>query len=153
MDSMKLAEVKKWVKLACRVYDLTGFTILESSQDSYHVLFDDTVTWSRNVSIMAGLALISKNEPYVTWVLLQCRNGCSTLRISAKGEKPTPRMVYPWGNQFNEIKQVSKITRPIRIIPLVRAHLLIISSLFLLTEKSPALIFILFEVTLMSNEY
>ncbi len=100
---MKLSEVKKWAKLACEIYELDGYMILESSQDSYHVLFDDTVSWSRNVSIMAGLALITKHEPYVTWALLQCRKGCSTLRISAKGEKPPPKIVHQWGNQDNEI--------------------------------------------------
>jgi hypothetical protein len=108
MDSMKLSEVMKWAKLACSVYDLTGFMILESSKDSYHVLFDDTVAWSRNVSIMAGLALITKHTPYVTWALLQCRKGCSTLRISPKGEKPTPKIVYKWGNQSDEIPNYFK---------------------------------------------
>lgn len=103
LDSMKLCDVKELGKLACEIYELDVFMVLESSEGSYHVLFDDTVTWSRNVSIMAGLALITKHEPYVTWALLQCRKGCSTLRIRAKGEKTPPSIVYQWGNQDNEI--------------------------------------------------
>ncbi len=103
LDSMKLSEVKKWAKLACEVYGLSGYLILESSKDSYHVLFDDTVSWRRNVSIMAGLALITKHTPYVTWALLQCRKGCSTLRISPKGEKKSPKIVHQGGKQSNEI--------------------------------------------------
>lgn len=103
LDSLSLSEVKKWAMFASRVYELDGGMVLESSEGSYHVLFDDTVSWSRNVSIMAGLCLITKHGSYVTWVLLQCRKGCSTLRISAKGEKPPPKIVYQWGNQDNEI--------------------------------------------------
>jgi hypothetical protein len=44
----------------------------------YARVFDDSVTWSRNESIMAVLGLIAKHEPYFTLVL-QYQKRCSTL--------------------------------------------------------------------------
>ena len=36
-------------------YDLGGFKIMKSSENSYHVIFDRIVSWEENVEILAWL--------------------------------------------------------------------------------------------------
>ena len=59
MDNTDLKTVEKWAKMALRWYELGGYLILESSPDSFHVVFDRVVDWSENMRIVAWVALLS----------------------------------------------------------------------------------------------
>ena len=68
--------------------------------------------------IVAWVALLSHNVKVEKWLLMQCIKEESTLRVSPKGYKPSPRVVFRFGNQNNEIKnflahrkQIKRITK------------------------------------------
>jgi hypothetical protein len=48
---------------------------------------------------MASMAIQSRHKGLRSWVLLQCRKKSSTLRVSPKGSKPSPKIVYKEGRQ------------------------------------------------------
>jgi hypothetical protein len=45
---------------------------------------------------------------------MQCIKGCSTLRVSRKGQKASPRIVYRHGKQDHGIKDFLKFRETIR---------------------------------------
>jgi hypothetical protein len=92
-DDTAFRTVRYWALRAMRWFKLRGFLILESSPDCYHVVFDRTVSWSENVAIMAWVALTSKHWKLTGWFILQCIKRGSTLRVSTKGDKRSPRIV------------------------------------------------------------
>lgn len=57
---------------------------------------------------MAWICLISQNTELIKWFVMQCIKESSTLRISPKEDKKTPRIVYRFGFQSHEIKQFLK---------------------------------------------
>lgn len=71
---------------------------------SYHVVFNRPVNWAENVHIMDWLALESKNESLKLWAIMQGIKESSTLRISRKGKKPIPKIVFKYGLQDKQIK-------------------------------------------------
>ena len=97
--------VKYWAFRAMCFHKLEGFIILKSSENSYHVVFNRPVSWSENTRIVAWVSLLSGNEKLNTYFLMQCIKESSTLRISAKDEKPSPRIVYRCGKQDKQIKE------------------------------------------------
>jgi hypothetical protein len=105
LDDIELSDVRKWSRRACEFFDLYGHQISESSKDCYHVIFDRSVSWSMNVRVMAWVCLMTHHEPLVIWFILQCRKGCSTLRITPKGDKAEPRIIERFGSQGNEIRK------------------------------------------------
>ena len=52
----------------------------------YHVLFDRSVTWDRNMHIVAWVALESRNLKLQRYLIMQCIKESSTLRFSPKKE-------------------------------------------------------------------
>jgi len=88
-----------------RWFKLKGFIILKSSKNSYHVVFDKKVSWRKNVHIMAWVCLLSKHKKLTGWFIMQCIKEGSTLRVSAKKEKPEPRIVYRYGSQNGQIAE------------------------------------------------
>lgn len=102
-DDITLIEVRKWARKTCYWFDLQGFMVLESSKNCYHVVFDRSVDWIENVSIMAWTVLQSQNQGLNKWFVMQCIKKCSTLRISSKGRKPAPRIVHRRGSQSHEV--------------------------------------------------
>ena len=103
-DHIDLDKVKYWAKRAMRYFKLGGFLILESSEKCYHVVFNRKVTWSENMSIVASVTLLSHNQGLRRWQLMQCRKQSSTLRVSNKGDKPNPCIVYREGIEDVQIK-------------------------------------------------
>lgn len=103
-DSTPFKKVKYWASRIMKYFSLEGFLVLKSSKNSYHIVFNRKVSWTENVRIMAWACLESCNERLVKWFLLQCRKEESTLRVSAKGKKPSPRIVYRCGRQDAEIR-------------------------------------------------
>jgi len=104
-DNTPFKTVKYWAIRTMRWFRLKGFIILKSSKKSYHVVFDKKVSWEKNVKIMAWVSLLSQNKNLQKWFIMQCIKGSSTLRVSAKTEKPEPRIVYRYGSQNGQIAE------------------------------------------------
>lgn len=122
-DNTPLDEVKYWSFKAYKRFKLEGFMILVSSwkqypfirdrgkvvcqfmRGSYLTVFDKPVRWETNVKVMDWVALESGNEGLKKYVLMQGIKGSSTVRLSRKGVKPFPEIVYCYGSQFRQIKQ------------------------------------------------
>jgi hypothetical protein len=104
LDNMNFGRVKYWATKTLKQFRLDGYLILKSSADSYHVIFDKAVTWTCNVGIVAWVCLMTKHRRLTEWLVMQLIKHASTLRISAKKRKPSPRIVYRYGTQDNQIK-------------------------------------------------
>jgi hypothetical protein len=115
-DNTPLEVVKNWAELAMNGFNLEGFIILKSSENSYHVVFNRPVSWSENMRIVAWLSLLSGNEKLKTYLLMQCIKESSTLRISNKGKKQSPRIVFWFGKQDKQIKEFLSYRKEIKTI-------------------------------------
>ncbi|MEM3700697.1 MAG: hypothetical protein QXL57_07530 [Candidatus Bathyarchaeia archaeon] len=104
-DKTKFRTVKYWAMRTMRWFKLKGFIILKSSKNSYHVVFDKKVSWEKNVKIMAWVSLLSQNKNLQKWFTMQAIKEGSTLRVSAKKDKPEPRIVFRYGSQENQIAE------------------------------------------------
>ena len=71
-DNVSFKLVKYWALRTMKWFRLGGFVILKSSTNHYHVLFDRSVSWKKNVHVMAWVSLESKNEGLKRWFLMQC---------------------------------------------------------------------------------
>jgi len=103
-DETEFQNVKHWAERTKNWFKLDGYIILKSSKNCYHVIFNQTVTWTQNMRTVAWVALHSKNKGLLKWLLMQCIKQSSTVRISPKREKPAPRIVYKHGKQDQQIK-------------------------------------------------
>ena len=103
-DDTSFKTAKYWALRTMRFHKLGGFIILKSSKDCYHVVFNRSVDWSENVRIVAWVSLESHNKGTQKYHLLQCIKQSSTLRISNKKQKPSPRIVYRHGKQNDQIR-------------------------------------------------
>jgi len=105
LDDMGYHEVKYWSLKMLEKFSLEGFIILQSSPRHYHVVFDQEATYENCVSIIANVCLETKNQGLQKWFLLQCIKREFTLRISNKGNKPSPKIVFCFGRQNKEIAE------------------------------------------------
>lgn len=117
-DDTTFKKVKYWAKRAMKWFKLGGYVILKSSKKSYHVVFDRTVSWSENLRVVAWVSLQSQSRGLVKWLIMQCIKQSSTLRVSRKSRKPSPRVVFRHGKQDKQIqefleyrKMMKRITR------------------------------------------
>jgi len=115
-DNTPFEQVKYWARRTMEWFKLEGFIILKSSQDNYHVVFNRKVSWSENVKILAWISLLSHNLKLLKWFVMQCIKEASTLRISPKGAKPPPRIVFHYGGQEKEIKTFLSYRKVIKSI-------------------------------------
>ena len=113
-DDASLRTVRYWASRAVKWFKLDGFIILRSSKNRYHVVFDRVVSWGENMRIVAWVALLSHNKGLARWFLMQCIKGCSTLRVSPKREKASPRIVERYSKQDENIKAFLKIRKMIK---------------------------------------
>jgi hypothetical protein len=104
-DDASFKTVKYWALRANGWFRLRGFVILKSSKNHYHVVFDRSVTWERNMHVLAWVVLESKNAKLIRYLTMQCIKESSTLRISPKKEKTCPRIVFRYGKQNQEIRK------------------------------------------------
>jgi hypothetical protein len=104
LDEMSFKLVMYWAMFVLEKFRLEGFIILKSSKNCYHVVFDRYVTWEENLSIVGWVAILSKSVYLLSYLAMQCIKMSSTLRVAAKGNKPSPRIVYRFGSQDNAIK-------------------------------------------------
>jgi len=100
---LSFKNVKDWALRVMRRFRLGGYIILKSSEGNYHVVFDRKVTWSENMDIVAWASPESRNKELVRWLQMQCKQS-STLRVSPKKDKSSPRVVYRHGNQDGQIR-------------------------------------------------
>lgn len=109
-DDVSFRIVKCWSFRATKWFKLGGFTILKFSKNHYHVIFVRPVFWKKNIQVMAWVALESRNQKLKDYLVMQCIKESSTLRLSPKGEKPSPRIVF-WQGMQNEKTKCFLITR------------------------------------------
>ena len=102
-DDASFKTVRFWARRAVRWFKLGGFIILKSSERCYHVIFDRRVSWSENMHILAWVSLLSHNKKAQRYALMQCIKESSTLRASPKKQKSSPRIVYRYGKQDEQI--------------------------------------------------
>jgi hypothetical protein len=69
------------------------------------MVFDRGVSWSKNMGIVAWVAVCSRNSKLKDWLAMQCIKGSSTLRISSKDKKPAPKVVFRFGKQDRQVKK------------------------------------------------
>jgi hypothetical protein len=103
-DDTSFRTVRYWAKRAMGWFKLGGYVILKSSKKSYHVVFDRTVSWSENLRVVAWVSLHSQNRGLIKWLIMQCIKQSSTLRVSRKKTKRSPRVVFRHGNQDGQIQ-------------------------------------------------
>ena len=115
-DSTSFKTVKYWACRACRWFRLGGFIILKSSNDGYHVIFNRVVSWSENMRIVAWVSLLSHIAKTEKWFVMQCIKEGSTVRVSRKRDKPSPRIVFRHGKQDGQIKSFLRFRRLIKRI-------------------------------------
>jgi hypothetical protein len=80
-------------------------------EKNYLVAFDKPVSWIENVHIINWIALESGSVDLQKWVTMQCIKESSTLRFSPKIDKPSPKIVYRYGSQNNQIKELLETRR------------------------------------------
>ena len=103
-DSTPFKTVKYWGSRAMKWFKLEGYIILKSSLNNYHVVFNRKVSWKENMHIVGWVALLSDNPMLQKWLLMQCIKEGSTLRVSPKREKPSPRIVFRHGQENCQIE-------------------------------------------------
>ena len=113
-DHVTFKTVKYWAFRALNWFKLEGFIILKSSENCYHVVFNRPVSWSENMRIVAWVARLSSIEDTINYCLMQCIKESSTLRVSDKGEKPSPRIVFRYGKQDEQIKGFLSYRRKVK---------------------------------------
>ena len=113
-DETTFKTVRYWARRALNWHKLGGFIILKSSECCYHVVFNRTVDWTENMKIAAWVAELSGNFGLQKWHRMQCIKVGSTLRISCKGEKLPPRVVYREGKQDEQIVEFEKFRKMIK---------------------------------------
>lgn len=97
-------------------FRLGGFIILKSSEHNYHVVFNRKVSWDENMRIVGWVCLWTKYRRLTEWLIMQLIKKGSTLRVSPKRDKPSPRIVYRYGRQDGQIEEFLKFRRVVRNI-------------------------------------
>jgi hypothetical protein len=103
-DETSFSKVKYWALRTMKWFRLGGFLILKSSEKHYHAVFNREVSWSENMRIVVWVALQSRNQGLLKWFHMQCIKESSTLRITTKRQKPSPRIIFRYGKEDQQIK-------------------------------------------------
>lgn len=110
-DNTSFKTVRYWASRALKWFKLEGYIILRSSLNNYHVVFNRKVTWKENMHIVGWVALLSNNRMVEKWFLMQCIKEGSTLRVSPKRDKPSPRIVFRHGKENGQIESFLRFRR------------------------------------------
>ena len=113
-DNEDFKTVLHWASRTIKRFKLGGFLILKSSERNYHVVFNREVDWGENMRVVAWVALLSHNKGLERWHRMQCIKMGSTLRISPKEGKPSPRIVYREGREDDRIADFLRFRRIIK---------------------------------------
>lgn len=126
-DDTSFKTVRYWAFRTMKWFKLEGFIMLKSSKNCYHVVFNRKVSWSENMRIVAWVSLLSHKPKLERWFTMQCIKEASTLRVSGKRDKPSPRVVFRYGKQDKEIKEFlcyrCRIKRFIRRLLVDKQHI------------------------------
>lgn len=114
LDQMKLRSVKYWAFRTLRFFNLEGFIILKSSAKCYHVVFNRTVSWTKNLHVVAWVALLSHSKTLQKWFDMQAIKETACLRTGRKRRKKPPEIIFRYGFQDREIKDYLRIRRLIQ---------------------------------------
>lgn len=114
LDDVSYEEAMALSFKSVKDFKLEGFALAESSRKHYHIVFNRKTSKSRVISIIASVCLETRHEGLTRWFLEQCTRGDFTLRISAKGKKPPPRIVYRHGKQDKQICEYLQFRRMMR---------------------------------------
>jgi hypothetical protein len=104
-DNESIDNAKYWANRANTWHKLDGYIIIQSSERHYHVVFNKKVTWRTNVKVMNWVALESGNLNLYKYALMQGIKKTSTLRISNKGNKKPPEIIFRNGNQDIQVNK------------------------------------------------
>ncbi len=121
LDGVSFRTAKHWALKSMKQFKLGGLIILKSSERCYHVVFDRRVSWAENMHVVAWVSLLSKNRGILRWLPMQCIKESSTLRVSPKKDKPSPRVVYRYGKQYGQIRSFLEYRQKIKSIIARRA--------------------------------
>ena len=113
-DNRSFRNTKYWADRALKRFRLRGFVVLKSSVNHYHVVFDRKVSWAENLCVVGWVAVCSRNKELLKWLAMQCIKGASTLRVAPKEDKPSPRIVYRYGEKNRQIESFLKYRRLIK---------------------------------------
>jgi len=118
-DDKSLKIVRHWARKTCKKFKLGGYRIFRSSDGSYHVVFNRSVSWTENIQIMSWVSLMVegkqlKNCPLTKYVIMCGIKTVSCLRIGKKVNKPRPKTVFKFGRQNNEIRNYLKFKKDLR---------------------------------------
>jgi len=69
VDDASFKAVKNLALQVMQRFKLKGFIILKSSERNYHVVFNRTVSWTENMSIVTWASLESKNKACIVDLL------------------------------------------------------------------------------------
>ena len=115
-DNTSFKTVRYWASRAMKWFRLQGYLILKSSPNNYHVVFNRKVTWKENMRIVTWVVLHSKNLMLLKWFIMQCIKQGSTLRISPKRDKRSPRIVLRHGKQEKQIRDFLEYRKVVKNI-------------------------------------
>jgi len=113
-DCTPFKTVRYWAFRVMKWFRLEGFVILKSSTRNYHVVFNRRVSWRENMRVVAWVSLLSHNPMLEKWFVMQCIKEASTLRVSPKRDKPTPRIVFRFGEQNGQIREFLRYRRLVK---------------------------------------
>lgn len=88
----------------------------------YHLVFDCYVPREDNLSVIAWTAIVSGKTQLLKYLGMQCIKKSSTLRVGTKGNKPSPRVVYRFGEQNYAVKEFLRERRFIKSVASSLAH-------------------------------
>jgi hypothetical protein len=115
LDKFTYKKTKYTALRVCKWFRLQGFIILKSSSKCYHVVFNKAVSWRQNQAVMGWACYATNfNLPLLRYLAMQCIKKSSTLRISGKGRKKPPKIIYRYGEQNSMIRNYLKTRREIR---------------------------------------
>jgi len=113
-DNTSFKTVRYWASRTMKWFKLEGYIILKSSMNNYHVVFNRKVSWKKNMKFVSWMALLSNNPMLQKWFLMQCIKEGSTLRISPKREKGSPRIVFRYGKENGQIESFLKYRKLVK---------------------------------------
>ena len=115
-DNTSFKTVRFWAFRTMQWHKLEGLVIFKSSKNSYHIVFNRKVSWKKNMKIVAWVSLLSHNLKLLKWFVMQCIKESSTLRVSPKKQKPSPRIVFRYGKQEKQIQTFLQYRRLVKNI-------------------------------------
>jgi hypothetical protein len=104
LDDVDLEKAKAICDDLLDTYSLGNYCIAESSPGSHHAVFDRRVDWCEKLSYVAHVLLKNDLPKLNAWLLNHIRKGYMDLRVTPKGGKTTPKIVYRKGSKGNRIQ-------------------------------------------------